>query len=399
MKNLIIALASIVGVSSAAQAADYTPTVYGFIKASTVISDHAAESFGRPNSGAYTAAGNPALSLHPNQANYTFQAQQSRIGIKTTTEEHVNALVEMDFYDTGKSTPAVAAAIRLRRATINFKQDDWTFNIGQDWDLFSPLTPYSYNVIGHYFGSGDAGFMRLQAQALKKSGNWEHAFAIGFPGYSNGPQQGTQEFTLTPTLALRETLNLEKHQLGAAAIFGHETDANTDKSINPFALNLFWKADLGDTNINSEVYYGENMENINLYTLGYSSNFKRLKEAGGFITVRHKLSDKHGVFGGLGYARVFNDGNLQPSYKYPSGTTAPTASNAILNLTGTSTGYGIAQNGTARLGYEYYWSSKLNLFAETAFLYTEHVLDPLDQGRLHAFTHTQILELGLKLDI
>ena len=131
--------------------ADFSPTIYGFVKASTVFSDRAVDSFGRPNSVAYTAAGNPALSPHASRPTNSFQVQQSRIGIKTNNEDNINALVEFDFVDFSKSTPAVASNPSLRRATINFKQDDWTFNVGQDWDLVSPLAPYSYNYIGHYF--------------------------------------------------------------------------------------------------------------------------------------------------------------------------------------------------------------------------------------------------------
>lgn len=395
MKFKFISLLTLLLMSFNANAGDYTPTVYGFVKASAVVSDHAVESYGRPNSVAYTAAGNPALSMHPSRATNSFQVQQSRFGLKTTNEDKINGLLEFDFVDFSKSTPAVASVIRLRRATINFKQDDWTFNIGQDWDLVSPLTPYSYNFIGHYFGAGDLGFMRLQAQALKKSGDFEHAVAIGFPSYNNQTAQSTPEYSMSPTLALRETVTLDKHTLGASGLVGHIEDSVTEKTLTPYVLNLFWKYETDKTQISSEAYYGQNLDQIGMYGLGYSPSFKKLEEMGGFITVRRHLNEKHGIFGGLGYARVSNWNAITPSYSYTG-----TPSKANLNLTGAnSTGYGIAQNATVRLGYEYSYSTKMNFFAETAFLYTQHVLDPLDQNRLPSYNHAQVFEIGLKLDI
>lgn len=378
-------------VASAQTAAPSPIKIFGFIKAGTVMSTSGVESFGRPDAVAYTAAGNPALSLHRNRASQSFQVQQSRFGILAPVSEDVAGTLEFDFVDFSKSTPTTASVIRLRRAFVTFKNEDWTFNVGQDWDLFSPLAPHSYNYIGHYFGSGDLGFMRIQGQALKKSGNWEHAIAVGFPGNNNGLSQGTLEYSFAPTLALRETWKDSGWTLGASGIVGHLEDSATDRTLTPYGLNLFGKKTMENFEVTSEVYFGQNLENMSMLALGYSPTFKKLNEFGGYVTMKYK-SNRHGFFGGLGHSRILSASNLTPSYGYVGGK-------PVLNLTGTSTGYGILQNSTARLGYDYSWSPQLNFFFETAFLLTRHKLDPADDARLPQWVNSQVFELGLKLDI
>lgn len=391
--KFVFLLLGLLGLDSFAYGADYTPTFYGFIKASALVSDQAVESNGRPNMMAYSAAGNPAISPHHSRADQSFQAQQSRFGMKVQSNDNIFGILEFDFVDFSKSSPTVASNLRLRRAVVNFKNDDWTFNVGQDWDLISPLAPYTYNVVGHYFGSGDIGFMRIQAQALKQDGAWEHAAALGFPAYNNTYAVSNPEYSMLPTLALRETYSWDKSAIGISGLVGHIEDQTTEKTITPYVVTVFFKKDWESTNLAAEAYYGHNLENLNLSGLGYSKDLLDLEEYGGFFTLRHKMNDSYGLYGGMGYSRVSNRSNIAPSYT----KTGPNARTLNL-LNGPSTGYGIAQNGTARLGYEYYWSSKLNLFAETAFLYTEHVLDPTD-NHLPSYVHAQVFELGLKLDI
>lgn len=365
--------------------------VFGFIKAGTLVTTNAAESFGRPNLVAYTAAGNPALSPHRSRAAESFQVQQSRFGIKAAVVEDTTGTLEFDFVDFSKSTPTTASLIRLRRGFVTFKSEDWTFHVGQDWDMFSPLAPHSYNYIGHYFGSGDVGFMRIQAQAIKKSGNWEHGMALGFPANSNGLQQSTPEFSMAPTLAVRETWSEDGLTLGASGIIGHLKDQSTDVSLMPYGINLFGKKTTENFEITSEAYFGQNLENLSMLALGYSSSLKKINEIGAFVTAKYKIQH-HGIFGGIGHSQILSEGNLAPSYSYVGGK--PT-----LNLLTTSTGYGILQNSTARIGYDYSWSKKLSLFFETAFLLTKHKLDAADEGHMPQRATAQVFELGVKLDI
>ncbi|MBY0383611.1 hypothetical protein K2X05_00500 [bacterium] len=281
----------------------------------------------------------------------------------------------------------------MRQANVSWSEDAWTFHVGQQWDLFSPLGPTTYNYIGHYFLSGDLGFMRLQAMALYKKDNMEHGIAIGFPTFSNQSQEALAELSKWPTLSLRETITNNEWTYGASGIIGHLELPSRLRSQTPFAVNLF--AQYKDTNdeVNFESYYGHNTENLSLQGLSYSASLLTLREAGAFITVRRKLNEKNRFFYGIGYAKVLNPENLDPSYKN-------TTTGNVFNLTsGGSTGYGLAQNGTARLGYEYLYKKNMIAFFETAHLYSEHVFTPADRGRWNSFRNAQTFEIGLKVDL
>lgn len=366
---------------------------YGFLLVNSITGINGVDSLGRNNFVAYNAAANPALAGYPSRTSSSFQAQQSRLGLKAQLEDGIETLFEFDFVDFNKSTPAVAAQPRVRQAKVSWHNENWTYHVGQMWDLFSPLAPTTYNYVGHYFTSGDLGFMRLQAQALYKSGNVEHGFAVGFPSFNNNSPIGTSEYSKWPTLSLRETITAENWSWGVSGIVGHLELANGSAQQTPFAANLFAQFKNENNELNFESYYGHNTENLSLQGLGYSSTLKKLKEAGGFVTYRHVLGEKSKFFVGAGYAKILNPENLSASYSYVN--TVPTLGLSI----GKSTGYGIVQNATARLGYEYLVRKKMTAFAETAYLYTEHVFDPADKGRWSSFRQAQVFDIGLKVDL
>ncbi|MCB9072926.1 MAG: hypothetical protein H6623_04825 [Bdellovibrionaceae bacterium] len=365
--------------------------IYGFVKAAATGATRAVESSGRNNYVAYTAAANPVLSTRPDKGSMSMQVQQSRFGLKGHIDDSTYGLVEFDFVDFNQSTPTTSSHIRLRRGLINYKaNENWIFNVGQDWDLFSPYAPYSYNLIGHYFLSGDTGFMRLQAQALYKTSGGESGIALGFPNYNSQSSIGNSEWTATPTLALRHTLYVDHWTFGASGIIGHLENAATQKNITPFAINIFSSFKDEHNELIFEGYYGHNLENLSLQALSYSPSFQTLKEWGAYSTYRHKY-ETWGWFAGLGIAKILNPGNLTASYSYVSGK-------ATSNLLSSSTGYGIIENLTARLGYEYYITKSLNFYTEIAHLYTQHLLDPIDSG-VAAKRTAQVFEVGLKLDM
>lgn len=393
MKILISIL--ILASAFSAQAEERSVDFYGFLLANSTYAAGGVDSLGRNNMVAYNTAANPVLATNPSRTAGSFQVQQSRLGLKLHLDEQLETLFEFDFVDMNKSTPTVAALPRLRQAKVTWHEDDWTFNVGQMWDLYSPLAPTTYNYIGHYFLSGDLGFMRIQAQALLKKGNFEHAMAIGFPNFNNSAQESTGEFSKLPTLSLRETYHSDAWTYGTSGIIGHLELTNGTRTQTPFAVNLFAQYKDDSNELNFESYYGHNTENLSLQGLGYSQSLLTLRETGAFFTGRHKVSEKHGFFYGAGYAKILNPENLTPSYSYVSGRPS-------LNLTSTtssSSGYGVVQNATVRLGYEYFIKKKMTAFFETAHLYTEHLLNPVDQARWSSFRNSQVFELGLKVDL
>ncbi len=366
---------------------------YGFVKASALVSTKAVDSFGRSNLVAHTSAGNPVLSSNPDKPSQTFQVQQSRLGLESLYSENLKSLIEFDFLDFSKSSPTVASLVRLRRALVNIKKNSWTFNIGQDWDLFSPLAPHSYNLIGHYFSSGDLGFMRIQAQVLKKQGNLEHAIALGFPTYNNQISESTPEYSLLPTFAVRESLKLRNVTLGTSGIIGHLKDFNTQKNLTPYAVNLFVSHNSPGFELQSEAYWGTNVDNLSLQGLSYSPTLDKIEEYGFLITSKFKTT-KHGYWIGYGMARITSDtqDNVLPSYTY-------NATTPVLGLAaGKSTGIGLLSNQTFRLGYDYSFHEKVKFYFEVSHLLSTHKLDPADSS-LNPRRSSDVFELGIKMEI
>lgn len=376
-----------------AHAIELKHNIYGFVKANSLVSSKAVDSFGRSNLVAFTSAGNPVLSLNPNKPSQTFQVQQSRLGIESIYNKQIKSCVEFDFVDFSKSTPTVASVLRLRRAFGSIQTKNFEFKIGQDWDLFSPLAPYTYNLIGHYFTSGDLGFMRIQAQVLNHQDNFEHAMAIGFPTYNNQISESTPEYSLFPTLALRETLKLKNLNIGTAVIVGHLKDQQTDVVLTPYALNLFLSHNSLNFELQSEAYYGQNVDNLSLQGLSYSPNLAKINEFGFFVTAKLKLKN-HGLWSGFGFAQITSStqDNVLPSYSYNGST-------PILSLTsGKSTGLGLLKNQTLRIGYDYTFLDKIKVYLEASQLYSTHKLDPLDASK-NPNRESFVFELGLKMDI
>lgn len=358
---------------------------YGFLKASVITSDAAIESNSFQNMVAPSAAGNPEVSQHPNWASSSFQMAQTRFGMKTEGDSFFNGLLEFDILDFSKSTPTVAAIPRIRRAFVTAKQDDWTYIIGQDWDIVSPLAPTTFNLVGHYFQSGDIGFMRLQVQALKKDQKFEHAIALGFPNNNNLSTANNYEYGLYPTLALRETFTSAALKVGVSGMIGSLKlpAPSAQKSIQPYVLTLFAHQETNGYEINTEAYYGRSLANLNLQGLSYSTTSNQLEELGGYITLKKQLNPKNDIFGGFGFSKVLTNRSLPLPWD-------------TVKLAPTGQGPGLKENSTYRIGYFYKPTKLVQLFVEIGRFVSIRqlsVASNLDSRRTANYA-----EVGLKTD-
>lgn len=367
-------------------------SLYGFIKVSGLYSNRGVESNGRPNLVAYNAAANPVLTSQPDHGVYSLQVQQSRLGLQEVWSPQLSALVEADFVDFNKSTPTVASQVRLRRAFIDYElNSSWKILVGQDWDAFSPLTPITYNYIGHYFLSGDLGFMRQQAKVFYTHGSQRWTFALGFPSYNNQSVVGPSEWSLTPSGVLSWEHLGSSHRWGASLIAGQVREPKSSRSLDPFGANLFYEFKKGDWHAETEAYWGQNLENLSLQSLAFSSNWKDLREIGAHATIKKKW-DEWGFFTGFGLAKILNTGDVRPSYNYQNGVATS------LLLSSSPQGYGILENQTWRIGFDRQLDNNLFVFTELAHLQTQHKLDPLDNA-ISGLRSTDVIEVGLKVDL
>lgn len=387
-RNLAVLVGSLL-VAGVAHADPPKISLYGFVLPTLTYSSSAVESFNQPNASAYTGAGNPALANDPAASRTTFQVAQSRFGLVANPLPNLTGRLEFDFIDFSKASPTTAALPRLRRAVVEIPATEGvTLRFGQDWDLVSPLGPHTYNLVGHYFQSGDIGFMRQQGQILIKEGNWEHALALGLPGSNNTAADGALELDVLPTVALRDTYQASadtKVGISLLASGFRPSAGNADRLFAGVATIFLETKPTEKWELRSEGYYGSNTANIGLQGLGYGSFAKPLaNEAGAYVTTHYQLAEKWATFAGVGGAWILNPEGLSPSYTTAGG-----------GLSGT--GPGIERNLTARLGLEWIPSAPLKVFIETASLWTRHRLQPADAALYEADRHAIVGQSGVML--
>jgi hypothetical protein len=359
-----------IGAGSAHAAPPFPPVqFYGFVLPTVSVSSGGVESYSQPNMSAPTAAANPMMAYHSDSPVYSFQYVQSRAGVRLG-DDQMSGRLEFDFIDFSKASPTVQALPRVRRATVEYSPvDSVHLLMGLDWDLVSPLGPFSFNYICHNFESGDIGFMRTQAMTLVKTGRFEHGFALGFPAANSTASAGILEQSWIPTIALRETYTAEKFSVGASGIITalRESAGGSNRYLAG-AFTLFgWVKPVAGLEIRSEGYFGRNTANIGLLGLAYSDGGAALggNEMGAYVSAKGTFLEKHSVFGGIGAATL-----LEPSQATPSYTVSSTGA---VSLSGK--GPGIELNERVNVGYQWKPKDWFSVFTEMNAFFTRHRLD------------------------
>lgn len=302
MKRVFFGIVALCLVLSSSVWADSASTFkwYGFVLPFYSLSSAGVETFGQPNSGAITAAGNPIMAgATKDDYRSTFQVAQSRFGLLVNPMPDLEARLEMDFIDFSKSSPTTSANPRLRRAVVTYTLSaDLKLIFGQDWDLISPLAPHTYDLVGHFFEAGDIGFMRHQLQAIHRTGRWETGIALGLPAANTGASDSNIELSVLPTLALRETYKGDDWEFGVSGLFTSLRAAKTSSErIASGALTFFGDFKAGTLEFRSEAYFGQNTANLGLLGLSYCRSGTITSEAGAYVSARNQMAT--GVFSDL----------------------------------------------------------------------------------------------------
>ncbi|MEO8181279.1 MAG: hypothetical protein ABI895_20770 [Deltaproteobacteria bacterium] len=371
-----------------AEAAPAPPIIrpYAVIKPTVIFTAKPVESFGQPNASGATAAANPVLSARApgdaplEDASWTFQSAMSRFGLWFNEKAPVRGQVEVDFLDFTRSSPTTGSLPRLRIAKAEWALSDSTLLVaGQDWDLFSPVNPYTMDIAVVAFQGGNTGFMRQQAKLIWHNQSLELGGAIGLAGVNNGAKALLPEYNPLPTFAVRAAaLFGAAGRVGVSAIATNwrfaAGNAAAERTAFAGGANLY-----GDVtpferfNLRFEAYYGQNLANLGALSLGTGRADEDLQEVGGFVSARYGLSDTHALYGLAAMAKVLNDEDVVPSYTY--GTVAMDTTPAESAATVAGTGPGITSNFSARLGYEYRYNKSIALMLEGFMFQTEHVLN------------------------
>jgi hypothetical protein len=171
---------SIHSVSSATQKG-FETEVYGFLRASSMYSSDALASYNNINLSPPTHAA-PRITSTDKKDRLSFQTQQSRVGFNLKKGDQLSAKLDFDSIDFAKSSPTTQMNPRVRIAAVTYAWENQKVVIGQDWDLFSPVTSFTFDYVGLYFMAGNTGFMRQQLRYLNSQGNWEFGTPIGMAG-------------------------------------------------------------------------------------------------------------------------------------------------------------------------------------------------------------------------
>ena len=279
--------------------------VYGFIRASAIYSSGGVASFSNTNAVAPTHA-SARTNVQDDTSRLSFQLQQSRIGT-TLKKQDILARLEFDFVDFNKATPTTQMVPRVRIASVTYGWENQKVIIGQDWDLFSPTSPLTYNYVGNYFLAGNSGFMRQQLQYLRTEGDYELGGAIGLANSNPAANENDTELSRSPSYAARISKKLDNGKVGLSGIYAHLSyRANDVISTDAYGINAFYEKTFGLLTFRSEAYYGQNLSNLGALTLGKGTSEADVKEFGGYASAQYKLSEKNFVFGGAGIAMVDN---------------------------------------------------------------------------------------------
>ncbi len=277
---------------------------YGFIKFGYNASTRSLDSFGNNNLSAPTAA-HPDLTASDSDFQSSFQAAQSRIGTWIRMQEHVKGQLEFDFIDFKLASPTTGSKPRLRIAKISYSpSENQEFIFGQDWDIFSPNKPYSFNIVGLYFQAGNLGFMRQQVQWKMTSDSSLFAVALGLPGKNETATDADLERSKYPLFSSSYTFKFSPHfDAGVSGTIG-KLDIGPNLTgvygINPhFSLKL-----PGTIDFKAEGYFGQNLGNAGFLPLSIASTSEIIHEAGGYGSFKSPLSSKINLLGGIGFANV-----------------------------------------------------------------------------------------------
>ncbi len=304
---------------------------YGFLKASAMFSDRALASYNNINLSAPTLAIAQTREVD-RQSRTSFQAAQSRLGFTVEKNDHLTGRFEFDFIDFSKSSPTTQMLPRVRRALVTYRGEGWHMDVGQDWDLFSPTNPYTYDIVGLYFNAGNSGFQRQQLQYHRNLESWQLSAALGMAGNNPGITDGDLETANTPSLSVRAKHTYGPVITGLSAIYSRLNYASSDDSWHDvYGVNAFFEHEVPTLGIKAELFYGQNLANIGALTLARGRSTANVREWGGFLSANWLFMLNNKVFAGVGLDRVTNKENVANTNITPA-TGAINASGAFSNF-------------------------------------------------------------------
>jgi hypothetical protein len=302
LAGLGMAVASWFGARAHAEGVEFAP--YGFLRTSIVGASGSVDSFGNANLSAPLSA-RPDSEAHGGEDRLSFQVAQSRIGT-WIRKGSVAGQVEMDFIDFTKASPTTRTVPRLRIAKIDYKFGTGsTLTLGQDWDVFSPGKPLTYNPVALYFHAGNAGFMRQQARYTVAMEGSTLSTAIGLTAQNPNASDTEIERGGLPTISASQVRRFDAQtEAGFSEIAGRARATGENEFKPVYGVNAFLSRDVPDCKLRWEGYYGQNLGSIGALTLTSANQFGSRHEWGTYATASHAFNPMWSGTLGVGYAAV-----------------------------------------------------------------------------------------------
>jgi len=238
-------------------------SLYGFLKGDGVYKDSEVDN---PDAPRFLKAEN----VEAGRDETTFTAQHTRLGANWSGPAIVgggvaNGKVEIDFFDSGSNH---SMNPRIRLGYVELAYPDWTIRMGQDWDVFSPLGPTTFNTNGYLWQGGNVGYRRAQLRVENRRPLGEAATLITRASVNQNDQAGDSgRDSIVPIFEGRIGLASGGSALGVSGAWGDERQRQVvDSTTKDFSESLWGigfdltAALTAELSLQGEFVYGENLD-------------------------------------------------------------------------------------------------------------------------------------------
>lgn len=303
----LVAMATMLAVSSGAQAGDTEFKFGGYVKADVMFSDY---SNGAPDSGNLSRQFYVPGTIYGDASNgnevVDFQVRETRFNFKTSTDldgHKLTGFIELDFmtHTDGNERVSNSYSPRIRQAFVSF--DNWT--VGQTWTTFQNpgALPENLDFVGAAEGTP---FVR---QTMVRYTNGGFQFAIENPettvnsyaGSSGSSSRITSGSGMVPDFVARYNFKTEGGAkftvAGLARQLNVEID-NLDTQEMGYGVSFTGVIPVGDDDIKLSATAGDGLGRYmalnyaNAGVLDANGEIETISSYGGFASYRHWWTDQ-----------------------------------------------------------------------------------------------------------
>lgn len=264
-------------------------------KPSYIFSDRELSSFSYNNSTAPTGASKFGSELDEDMRS-SFQLMQSNFNISITQNDLI-LNTKFDFVDFKKASPSFQLSPRMIELYVSYIN----LKVGLQKDLFSPLSPKTYNSVGENFYSGDLGYYRNQLVYAKNT----HSFSIGQQAPNIEISEDFEKEIETNFLLqyLYDKSNEDFRYGFSLSYIYFEQFSNSNKVNDSKGINIFYQSSPTSNHLfKSELYWGTNLTYAGYFALSEPSTKNDLNEWGGYLEYEYVASSTNSFI--LGYSRA-----------------------------------------------------------------------------------------------